>query len=61
VVDFKALSEHHKRADEWATAIIAEIRPPGEMPSDKEAVNAISKALRDAYRQGKLGRKLVAE
>jgi hypothetical protein len=57
VVDFKVATEHFRRSDIWAKEILQNLERL-HMETSQNNVNTIAKALREAYRQGKLGIRL---
>lgn len=59
MVDFKELSAHTKRSEEWARRWLNREVNTGHW--GEAEVKALAKQLRDAWHQGKLGRKLQQE
>lgn len=50
-------TEHFRRSDQWAEDILQNLERLN-METSQNNIGVIAKALRESYRQGKMGRKL---
>lgn len=54
MVDFKIHTEHFRRSDQWAASLLQDLERLN-METNRNNINTLAKALREAYRQGKMG------